>query len=416
MNSTDRVLQFPAVEFSYASKLKCIKCAAEYPLEYVLVCKKCNNLVEFEYDLKAVAGLDFQSSPKRDGIWRFHPILPIQSPDDAVTLGEGNTPLIACPRFGDELGMKDLRVKYEGNNPTGTFKDRSSATAIGAAKQFGFEKTAVVTTGNAGASIATYSARAGIRSIVFCYSKAAPPKLYHLEACATELVVFEGGYDEVAVAVQKHLDRLKIFDSDARRNPYKHEGKKTLGYEIFLQLGRKVPDYILIPVSLGEMMVATWRAFREMKEMGWCDRLPKLVACQSSAANPVTRAFDEKKGIVPQQVGYTIAEGVAVGNPGLKGDRALEAVRATDGLAVSVDDDEIVDAMRRLAHSEGIWSGPTGAITIAALMKLLDQKRIDPAATIVPVVSETGLKGDYPPFPAEPVSLDPEKIQRILER
>ena len=405
-----------ALEFSYASRLKCIKCAAEYPLEYVLVCRKCNNLVELEYDLKAVAGLDFQQSLKRDGIWRFHPVLPIGSPEDMVTLGEGNTPLIPCSRFAAELGFKDVRVKYEGNNPTGTFKDRSSATAIAAAKQFKFATTAVVTTGNAGASIATYSARAGIRSVVFCYSKAAASKLYHLEAVATELVVFEGGYDEVAVAVAKHLDRLRIFDSDARRNPYKHEGKKTLGYEVFLQLGRRVPDYILIPVSLGEMMVATWRAFKEMKEMGWCDRLPKLIACQSAAANPVTRAFDEKKGIVPQQVGYTIAEGVAVGNPGLKGDRALEAVRATEGLAVSVDDDEIVEAMRVLARNEGIWSGPTGAVTVASLTKLAAAKKIDPGASVVCVVSETGLKGDYPPFPAEPVVLDPDKIQRILEK
>lgn len=403
------------MEQSFVNRLKCIKCGADYPIEYVLVCRKCNNLVEFEYDLKAAANLDLGSA-KKDGIWRFHPLLPIKAPEHMVTLGEGNTPLIPAVRFAKELGFRDLRVKYEGQNPTGTFKDRSSATAIAAAKQFGFTTTAVVTTGNAGASVATYAARAGIRSVVFCYSKAAPSKLYHLEACATDLVVFEGGYDEVAVAVQKHLDRLKIFDSDARRNPYKHEGKKTLAYEVFLQLGRKVPDYILVPVSLGEMIVATWRAFREMKEMGWCDRLPKLVACQSSAANPVTRAFDEKKPIVPQQVGYTIAEGVAVGNPGLKGDRALEAVRATEGLAVSVDDDEIVEAMRQLARHEGIWSGPTGAVTIASLTKLTNAKKIDPAASVVCIVSETGLKGDYPPFPAEPVVLDPDKIQRVLER
>lgn len=402
------------MEPSFVSRLKCIKCGSEYPIEYVLVCKKCNNLVEFEYDLKAASSIDL-GSEKKEGIWRFHPLLPIRSPEDMVTLGEGNTPLIPATRFAKDLGFRDVRVKYEGQNPTGTFKDRSSATAIAAAKQFGFRTTAVVTTGNAGASIATYAARAGIRSVVFCYSKAAPSKLYHLEACATDLVVFEGGYDEVAVAVQKHLDRLNIFDSDARRNPYKHEGKKTLAYEVFLQLGRKVPDYILVPVSLGEMIVATWRAFREMKEMGWCDRLPKLVACQSSAANPVTRAFDEKKPIVPQQVGYTIAEGVAVGNPGLKGDRALEAVRATDGLAVSVDDDEIVEAMRQLARQEGIWSGPTGAVTIASLVKLTNAKKIDPAASVVCVVSETGMKGDYPPFPAEPVLLDPDRIQRVLE-
>lgn len=405
--------------YSYATKLKCVKCGAEYPLEYLLVCRKCNNLVEFEYDLKAVAKLDLDSAPERGkgprGIWRYHQVLPIQSPDDAVSMGEGGTPLIPCARYGESLGLSKLFVKYEGSNPTGTFKDRSSASAISGAKQFGFRKTAVVTTGNAGASIAAYAARAGIESVVFCYSKAAPGKLYHLEACATRLVVYEGGYDEIAVAVSKHVERMRIYDSDARRNPYKHEGKKTLAYEIFFQMGRAVPDFVLIPVSLGEMMVATWRGFREMKEMGWIEKIPRLVACQSLAANPLVRAFDEKKGIVPQQVGYTIAEGVAVGNPGLKGDRALEAVRNSNGLAVSLDDTEIVEAMTTLGRTEGIWSGPTGAVTVAGLKNLVAKKKIDPDATIVAVVSETGLKGDFPPFPAEPITLDPDKIVRILE-
>lgn len=408
------------MDYSYARRLKCVKCGAEYPPEYLLVCRKCNNLVEFEYDLAEAARLDPATLDGRradgpPGIWRFHPLLPITSPEHTVSMGEGDTPLVPCTRYGKSLGVRSLLVKYEGNNPTGTFKDRSSATAVSAARQLGFTKTAVVSTGNAGASIAAYAARAGIDSVVFCYSKAAPAKLYHMEACATRLVVFEGGYDEVAVAVGKHLERLKIFDSDGRRNPFKHEGKKTLAYELFFQLGRKVPDYILIPVSLGEMMIATWRAFREMKEMGWCDRLPKLIACQSTAANPVARAFDERKGVVPQQVGYTIAEGVAVGNPGLKGERALEAVRSTGGFAASVDDAEIVDAMAELAREEGIWAGPTGAVTIAALVQLVKKKKIDPDASVVCVVSETGLKGDYPPFPAEARSLDPDDIERILE-
>lgn len=402
------------MEFSYATRLKCVKCSAEYPLEYILVCKKCSNLVEFDYDLAEVAKIDFGSISEQ-GIWKFHPVLPIKSREHTVTMGEGSTPLLECSRYGKTLGLQNLRVKYEGSNPTGTFKDRSSASAIAAARQFGFTRTAVVSTGNAGASIAAYASRGGIKSTVFCYSKAAPAKLYHMEACATQLIVYEGGYDEIAVQVGKHLEKLKIFDSDARRNPYKHEGKKTLSYELFFQLGRKAPDFLLVPVSLGEMMVATWRGFREMKEMGWIDKMPRLIACQSHAANPVVRAVDEKKSLVPQQVGYTIAEGVAVGNPGLKGERALEAVRATDGFAASVEDEEIVEAMASLARTEGIWSGPTGAVTIAALEQLVKANRIDPAASIVAIVSETGLKGDFPPFPAEAQALDPDKIVRILE-
>jgi threonine synthase len=403
------------VEYSYATKLKCIKCGAEYPLEYMLVCKKCNNLVEFEYDLKQVAKLDFKEIHEK-GIWRFHPVMPISSPDHTVTLGEGTTPLIVAERHGKNIGIERLAIKYEGSNPTGTFKDRSSATAIAGALQFGFTKTAVVTTGNAGASIASYAARAGIQSIVFCYSKAAPAKLYHLDAAATQLVVFEGGYDEISVAVQKHVERLNIWDSDGRRNPWKHEGKKSLAYELFFDFGGELPDFVLVPVSLGEMMVATWRGFREMKEMGWIDKIPRLVACQSAAANPVVRAWEERKAIVPQQVGYTIAEGVAVGAPGIKGDRALEAVRATEGLACSIEDAEIVEAMGQLARAEGIWSGPTGAVTVACLARLVKDKKIPGDASAVCVVSETGLKGDFPPFPSEQQTLDPERIQRILEK
>lgn len=403
------------MEYSYATRLKCIKCGAEYPLEYMLVCRKCNNLVEFEYDLKQVAKLDFKEIREK-GIWRFHPVMPIASPDHTVTLGEGSTPLIIAERHGKSIGIERLAIKYEGSNPTGTFKDRSSATAIAAAKQFGFQKTAVVTTGNAGASIASYAARAGIQSIVFCYSKAAPAKLYHLDAAATQLIVFEGGYDEVSIAVQKHVERLNIFDSDGRRNPWKHEGKKSLAYELFFDFGGELPDFVLIPVSLGEMMVATWRGFREMKEMGWIESIPRLVACQSTAANPVVRAWEERKSVVPQQVGYTIAEGVAVGAPGIKGERALEAVRATEGLAAAVDDSDIVDAMGQLARNEGVWSGPTGAITVAVLAKLVRDKKIPGDASAVCVVSETGLKGDFPPFPSEPQTLDPERILRILEK
>lgn len=403
------------MEYSYATRLKCIKCGAEYPLEYMLTCRKCNNLVEFEYDLKEVAKLDFAQVTGK-GIWRFHPVLPIAKEEHTVTLGEGRTPCIPAERFQTVAGIDRCAFKYEGSNPTGTFKDRSSATAIAGAKQFGFTRTAVVTTGNAGASIASYAARAGIESIVFCYSKAAPSKLYHLDATATQLVVFEGGYDEISVAVQKHVERLEIFDSDGRRNPWKHEGKKSLAYELFFDFDGKLPDFVLVPVSLGEMMVATWRGFREMKEMGWIEKVPRLVACQSTAANPVVRAWEERKSVVPQQVGYTIAEGVAVGAPGIKGDRALEAVRATEGLACSVEDTEIVDAMGQLARAEGIWSGPTGAVTVAALVRLVKEKKIPSDSSAVCVVSETGLKGDFPPFPSEAQPLDAERILRILER
>ena len=401
-------------DFSLATHLQCVLCGAEHDLAYRLACEQCNGLLELQYDLQKVASIDF-TQIKQPGIWCFHPILPIQDPKHIVTMGEGNTPLLTATRRGAEIGLPNLFIKYEGANPTGTFKDRSSSAAISAARQFGFERTALVTTGNAGSSVAAYCARAGLKAYVFCYSKSATAKLYHMEACATKLVVFEGGYDDVSSTLAELIPEMGIFDCDALRNPWKHEGKKTLAYELYFQLDRTAPDYIAIPVSLGEMLIATWRGFTEMREMGWIDKMPKFVICQSEASNPVVRAWEESSQIVPQEVGYTIAEGVAVGNPGQKGARVLDALADSGGLATTVGDDEIVEAMRALAHSEGIWSGPTGAITLAALARLADEGKIDPAGTIVAVVSETGLKGDFPAFPADSTKLDRETVRKVLE-
>lgn len=401
-------------DFSLATHLQCVKCGAEHDLDYRLACKSCNGLLELQFDLKRIADLDL-SRGEGPGIWKFHPILPIQSEEHIVTMGEGNTPLLPAPRRGEQIGVPGLQIKYEGANPTGTFKDRSSSAAISAARQFGFDKTAVVTTGNAGSSIAAYCARAGLKSVVFCYSRSAPAKLYHMEACATRLVVFEGGYDDVSTTLAELIPKMGVFDCDALRNPWKHEGKKTLSYELFYQLGRSVPDYIFIPVSLGEMLIATWRGFREMREMGWIDRIPRFVACQSRASNPVVRAWEENGSIVPQEVNYTIAEGVAVGNPGQKGERVLDALRDSEGLATTVSDDQIVEAMRGLAQAEGIWSGPTGAITLAAVAHLVDEGKVPGDANIVAVVSETGLKGDFPAFPATAARLDRDAVRKALE-
>lgn len=402
-------------DFSLATHLLCANCGAEHDLEYRLACERCNGLLELQFDLKRAADLDLSRSD-RIGIWRFHPVLPIQREEHTVTMGEGNTPLLPASRYGKSIGVADLHIKYEGANPTGTFKDRSSASAISAARQFGFSKTALVTTGNAGSSIAAYCARAGLKSYVFCYSKSATAKLYHMEACATRLVVFEGGYDDVSTTLAEVINsRDDIFDCDALRNPWKHEGKKTLSYELYYQCNRELPDYLFIPVSLGEMLIATWRGFLEMRAMGWIDRLPRLVICQSRASNPVVRAWEEGSQIVPQEVNYTIAEGVAVGNPGQKGARVLDALRDTDGLATTVNDDEIVEAMRDVANLEGVWSGPTGAITLAAVRQMVGNGVIPGDARIVAVVSETGLKGDFSSFPADVGRIDREAILKVLE-
>src|SRR5437879_3931632 len=175
------------------------------------------------------------------GLWRYAPVLPIADPAHRVTLGEGGTPLLDAPRLARDLGVRRLMVKFEGSNPTGTVKDRSSPTAVAAALQFGFRATSVVSSGNAGSSIAAYSARAGLRSLIFAYARTSAPKLLHMAATATDLVLYEGVYDDLIVLWDRLVEDRLFFDCGASRNAYKHEGKKTLAYEIAEQSGWRGP-------------------------------------------------------------------------------------------------------------------------------------------------------------------------------
>jgi len=235
---------------SLAENLTCIDCGAVYPLTYRLECSACRGLLELRYDIArmrdAGPGLLVGS-----GLWRYAPVLPIADPAHRVTLGEGGTPLLDCPRLARELGVRRLLLKFDGANPTGTVKDRSSATAIGAALRFGYRATSVVSSGNAGSSIAAYSARAGLRSLIFAYERASAPKLLHMAATATDLILYEGVYDDLIVLWDRLVEDQLFFDCGASRNAYKHEGKKTLAYEIAEQTGWVVPDVVVAPVAVG---------------------------------------------------------------------------------------------------------------------------------------------------------------------
>ena len=242
---------------SLAQGLVCIDCGAAHPLGYRLECERCRGLLELRYDIPRLAKTGPAILAGR-GLWRYAPVLPIADPAHRVTLGEGETPLLECPHLAKELGVRRLLAKFEGPNPTGTVKDRSSATAVGAALQFGYAATSVVSSGNAGSSIAAYSARAGLRSLIFAY-------------------------------------------------------------EIAEQTGFTVPDVVVAPVAVGETFIATARGFREMREAGWIAKAPLLVAAQAARANAVVRAFRDGGAIVPLKIGYTVAEGLAAGNPGKKG-------------------------------------------------------------------------------------------------
>jgi threonine synthase len=398
---------------SYATGLRCIDCGTDHPLRYQLQCGRCAGLLELQYDWDALqrAGPAIFSG---GGLWRYAAVLPIADPAHRVTLGEGQSPLLECPALAGRLGVRRLLAKYDGSNPTGTVKDRSSATAVSAARQFGFTATSVVSSGNAGSSIAAYSARAGLRSLICAYGKASAPKLLQMAETASDLVIYRGVYDDLIGIWDRLVEDRLFFDCGASRNAYKHEGKKTLAYEIAEQMGWRAPDIVLAPVAVGETFIAAHRGFSELERLGWIPRRPMFAAAQAARANAVTHAWREKCAIRPLKIGYTVAEGLAAGDPGRKGDWVLRVLRETGGVAGDAEDEEILEAQRLLARTEGIWAGPTGVTTLAVLIRLLANKEIEADATICVILSETGLKTEAPPPRREGVALDEASLRRLV--
>jgi threonine synthase len=398
---------------SLARDLACIDCDAAYALGYRLQCEKCSGLLELRYDLDVLR----RRGPallEGAGLWRYAPVLPITDPAHRVTLGEGGTPLLDCPRLAAQLGVRRLLLKYDGPNPTGTVKDRSSATGVGAALQFGFRATSVVSSGNAGSSIAAYSARAGLRSLIFAYERASTPKLLHMAATTTDLVLYKGVYDDLIALWDRLVEERFFFDCGASRNAYKHEGKKTLAYEIAEQTAWTPPEVVVAPVAVGETFIATARGFREMREAGWIERAPLMVAAQATRANAVARAFRSGQPLTPLKIGYTVAEGLAAGNPGRKGEWVLRLLREGNGRAGDAEDDEILAAQRTLARTEGVWAGPTGAASLAVLMRLLAAHELDPAQTICVIISETGLKTEAEAPSRSAIAFDEASLRRLV--
>ena len=379
---------------SCALGLRCIDCRREEPLAYRLACPGCGGLLEPVYDLEPLRRAGPGGAFTGRGVWRYHPLLPIRDRAHFVSLGEGGTPLLDAPALARALGVRRLLLKFEGTNPTGTIKDRSSATAVAAALQFGYRAISVVSTGNAGSSLAAYATRAGLKALIFCYEQAAAPKLANLGLVASDLILYRGFYDDLIRLWDRMLAEQPVFDGGASRNVYKQEGKKTLAWEIAEDCGYRLPDVVVYPVAVGEAFISGWRAFNEMRALGWIRDLPRLVAAQSARANPIATAWREGADLRPVPLTYTVAEGLAVGDPGAKGAWVLRLLREGQGLATDVGDEAVLDAQRLLARTEGLYAGPTGVATLAAARRLLAEGALDPAGTICCVITETGLKSE----------------------
>jgi threonine synthase len=375
----------------------CVRCEAVHPPDQdLLLCPSCDNLLEAQYDLVRLGReLDRDILWRRPHtVWRWIELLPVRDPDKIVTLGEGGTPLLRSDRLARACGVRELWIKSDATgNPTGSLKDRSITVSATKAREFGYGILSCDSTGNKAASTAAYAARAGLRSVVFCPDETPVPKVTQAVFFGAELIRVRGHYSEVNAMYRRLIKsgRVQWYDCGTD-NPFRYEGKKTYAYEIAQDLGWNAPDRVLHPAAGGMSLVKTWKGFKELQTLGWIDRVPRMTAVQAEACAPIVAAWArgdrEVAGIDKKP---SVASALGVADPGLLGNRALETIRASDGAAVGVTDDEILDATRELAR-EGLFVEPSGAVTLAGLPKLVRSGHVHHDESVVCVVTGSGFK------------------------
>ena len=374
--------------------LKCIDCAEKYAEdERIYFCRKCGGLLDVEYRYDEDCFIPWSKSFRERplGVWRYRELLPIREPDKIVSMNEGGTRLIRCKNLERDLGIKEIYVKYEGENPTGSFKDRGMTVGVTKALEIGAKTTICASTGNTSSSLAAYSAKAGLECVVLVPSKKiALGKLSQALIHGAKVLAVRGGFDD-CLRLVKELSRDKRFYLLNSINPFRLEGQKTAAYEIYEQLGG-LPDKLLIPVGNAGNIVAYWKGFKELKRLGLTDELPSFMGVQAAGASPVYKAYVEGSDEVkPMKEVETIATAIRIGNP-VNWKRALKAVRESAGLMGAVTDEEILQAQRVLASREGIFAEPAGAAPIAFLIKAAREGFIERDSSVVCIVTGHGLK------------------------
>jgi threonine synthase len=373
-------------------ELECSECGKKYDSEREQHLCTCGRPLLVRYDLKtAAATLTLGNLAKRvRTLWRYREVLP---PGDPVSLGEGMTPLIPTPRLAASMGLRHLYVKDEGLNPTGSFKARGMSAAVTRSKQLGAKILAAPTAGNAGGALAAYAAAAGIPAVIVMPADTPSANVMECQAFGAQVIKLNGLISDCGKYVAERKDREGWYDVSTLKEPYRVEGKKTMGYELFEQFKAKLPDVIFYPTGGGVGLIGMCKAFDEMQEMGWIGaERPRMVAVQAEGCAPIVKAWDAHRDAAeffPNAA--TIASGLRV--PGPLGDlMMLRMLRQTRGTALTVSDAEMLHAGRELASLEGIFAAPEGAATVIAARKLAASGWIKPEETVVLFNTGTGYK------------------------
>jgi threonine synthase len=382
----------PTPDLGAATHLSCRECGATSPLGAFYACAECFGPLEVGYDFGRVSRERVEAGPK--SIWRYRDLLPVPATvADTPNTEPGWTRLLRADRLGRELGIQTLWVKDDSGNPTHSFKDRVVAVALVAARQLGFTVLACPSTGNLANAVAAAAARAGIRSFVFVPHDLEPQKIVTTAVYGTNLVAVEGTYDDanrLASELAGQHDDWAFVNVNVR--PYYAEGSKTLGYEVAEQLAWRLPRQVVIPVASGAQLVKVDKAFRELVALGLVEgEPPRIFGAQASGCSPVAAAFKAGHDVVRPVRPSTIAKSLAIGNPA-DGPYVLDVARRTGGAVEDVTDEEIVDGIRLLARTEGVFAETAGGVTVAVLAKLVRAGLLDPDAETVVFNTGEGLK------------------------
>ena len=376
--------------------LECSICGLAHRIDVAQTfCLECGRALLARYDLRT-ARRAFRRGLYRHrpfDMWRYLEVLPVTDAAQIVTLGEGGTPLLSVSRLRHSTGLAELWVKDEGGNPTGSFKARGIAAAITRARQLGITEVGIPTAGNAGAAAAAYAARAGLIAHVAMPADAPRPMIDEVRAYGAALTLVDGLISDAGRWIRQGVAKHGWFDMSTMKEPFRLEGKKTMGYELWEQLAGKLPDVIIYPTGGGTGLIGMWKAFDELAEMGLLEGpRPRMVVVLSTGCAPIVRAFEDGAERAEPWVGAaSLAPGIRV--PGaFADDLILRAVRQSGGVALAVEDTAILEATRRLGRLEGMDAAPEGGATLAALEELLAQGWVKADERVVLFNTGSGLK------------------------
>ena len=377
---------------SYAIALRCRKCGREYPLEPLNLCDFCFSPLEVSYDYKSVAKAVSREKITEGppSMWRYSDLLPVDG--DVVDIGTGFTPLVKADNLGQELGLEKLYIKNDCLNPTYSFKDRPVSVAVTKAREIGFDAVACASTGNLAASVAAHAAKANMKSYVFVPSDVEPGKLTGIAIYNPVLVTVKGSYDDVNRLCSQLAQRYNWGFININLRPYYAEGSKTLGYEVAEQLGWCAPDCVVAPAASGLLFTRIWKSLDELAMLGLIEPVnTHMYVTQASGSSPIVNAFETGILHVHPVKPNTIAKSIAIGNPA-DGYYALRIARQSGGGACAVTDEEVIEGMKLLAQTEGIFAEAVGGVVVGALRKLAASGTIKRNELTVAVITGAGPK------------------------